>query len=649
MFDTARDVTSVDGIDLAREADFHLGVLRVRPAKCEVEWNGASQVLQRRVMQVLVALAQARDSVVSQDDLVTRCWRGLAVTDDAIFRCIGKLRKLSGSYPRPPFAIETIPGVGYRLTSSASSDDQSAKASPRRKRQLSMHAVLAAGALVVLAIIAATIWIDRHRRAWHHPTRVVVLPFRALGDSPDSHALALRVPNEIVDALGDSQIEAALNEQGEPPSRSGGFAPGVVVTGILRDDGQNAAADVRIEDGTTRAALWSAEFKRESQDASDLPLEVAARVADVVSMINFARSVNPPLNDNSALSAVLQTNDMIRDTQGADWAQMLDRTQSIVARSPNFAFGHSLQAVAYRIAAENVGVPERAKAFTDAARKEANLTLKLDPEDAGAYTVLSDFDALKLGEREAILTRGLKLARHPKQPVAALYSSEARLLNNVGRQNEALSFQLVAYATDQWGAPKTAQLARAYANLGNLSAARSWLQKGIRLWPNHSGVRRAERYIVGFYGTPADALSMLNRTDPQFAPNGRAETVWRTFIEARAAHGRRLSFAAIRDIRDAMNEGAIPPEYGIMMVAALGESRQAIDLANSSLEKLRLESWILFAPATRDMRQDPGFTALASRLGLIQYWRDTGKRPDFCNDPARRSECNRGLRAALGN
>src|SRR5689334_2891168 len=94
MFESTDDVASVQAIDLAQEPDFDLGSLHVRPATCEVEWNGASETLQRRVMQVLVVLAHARGSVVSQDDLVARCWRGLSVTDDAIFRCIGKLRKL---------------------------------------------------------------------------------------------------------------------------------------------------------------------------------------------------------------------------------------------------------------------------------------------------------------------------------------------------------------------------------------------------------------------------------------------------------------------------------------------------------------------------------------------------------------------------
>ena len=112
MYESTQDAMWVHGIDLAQEADFDLGFLRVRPATCEVEWNGVSQTLQRRVMQVLVALARARGSVVSQDDLVSRCWRGLSVSDDAIYRCISKLRKLAADYPDAPYAIEAIPESG---------------------------------------------------------------------------------------------------------------------------------------------------------------------------------------------------------------------------------------------------------------------------------------------------------------------------------------------------------------------------------------------------------------------------------------------------------------------------------------------------------------------------------------------------------
>jgi hypothetical protein len=45
------------------------------------------------------------------------------------------------------------------------------------------------------------------------------------------------------------------------------------------------------------------------------------------------------------------------------------------------------------------------------------------------------------------------------------------------------------------------------------------------------------------------------------------------------------------------------------------------------------------------MRTDPAFLALATRLGLVQYWRDTGRWPDFCTD--RTDECTPQLWAAI--
>jgi len=100
-------------------------------------------------------------------------------------------------------------------------------------------------------------------------------------------------------------------------------------------------------------------------------------------------------------------------------------------------------------------------------------------------------------------------------------------------------------------------------------------------------------------------------------------------------------------LREAADQEKISRENEILMLAALGETRQAMEAANSTLNHQRFESWVLFAPVTRNLRQDPGFVSLAARMGLIEYWRETGKRPDFCINPAIRSECSPQLLAAL--
>jgi DNA-binding winged helix-turn-helix (wHTH) protein len=101
-------------IELKREGDFELGSLTVRPSASEVVIDGAAERVEPRVMQTLVALAQAAGRAVSRDELMARCWEGAVVSEDAVTRAVGQVRRLSRRAP-DAFTLETIPKVGYRL------------------------------------------------------------------------------------------------------------------------------------------------------------------------------------------------------------------------------------------------------------------------------------------------------------------------------------------------------------------------------------------------------------------------------------------------------------------------------------------------------------------------------------------------------
>lgn len=102
-------------IKLAQIAPFALGELEVHPATCRVTRGGSSESLEPRVMQVLVALAQARGEVVSRDDLILRCWEGRVVGENAINRVISRLRALGATLGAGIYELVTITKVGYRL------------------------------------------------------------------------------------------------------------------------------------------------------------------------------------------------------------------------------------------------------------------------------------------------------------------------------------------------------------------------------------------------------------------------------------------------------------------------------------------------------------------------------------------------------
>src|SRR5690606_15238101 len=100
-------------VELAHVRPFRIGSVEVRPGTREVLGGNRREVLEPRVMQVLVALAGARGEILSRDDLIASCWEGRAVSDDAITRVLSRLRALARNFE--DFQVETIIKVGYRL------------------------------------------------------------------------------------------------------------------------------------------------------------------------------------------------------------------------------------------------------------------------------------------------------------------------------------------------------------------------------------------------------------------------------------------------------------------------------------------------------------------------------------------------------
>jgi DNA-binding winged helix-turn-helix (wHTH) protein len=142
-------------VRLAHQPDFRLGAMTIRPSLCEVLVRGGRQRLQPRVMQVLVALARMEDRVVSRDALIDSCWGGRIVGEDAINRCIGRLRRLAKTFAGG-FSIETVARVGYRLNAAEAGAPlpvarSSANASSLRGAFALVAAALAIGAGAVLA------------------------------------------------------------------------------------------------------------------------------------------------------------------------------------------------------------------------------------------------------------------------------------------------------------------------------------------------------------------------------------------------------------------------------------------------------------------------------------------------------------------
>ena len=54
-----------------------------------------------------------------------------------------------------------------------------------------------------------------------------------------------------------------------------------------------------------------------------------------------------------------------------------------------------------------------------------------------------------------------------------------------------------------------------------------------------------------------------------------------------------------------------------------------------------LDVHVLFRPAFRDVWRDPRSMAGAAHVGLLHYWKISGKWPDFCFDPTLPYDCKK--------
>jgi DNA-binding winged helix-turn-helix (wHTH) protein/dienelactone hydrolase len=195
--------------DLATLADFRLGALVCRPSLLVVESGEITEVLEPRIMQVLVALAEHQGEVLSRERLIDLCWSGRVVGDDAIQRCIARLRKLSEQLGG--FEVETIRRVGYRLTERASpalapATEPTGTTATARRAPSTRRTAVAAGATVLFALLAIGAYLTRSPDTIRADAAATIEEIAALV-ATDQYATAYRLAAPLMGRRHDSALD----------------------------------------------------------------------------------------------------------------------------------------------------------------------------------------------------------------------------------------------------------------------------------------------------------------------------------------------------------------------------------------------------------------------------------------------------------
>jgi DNA-binding winged helix-turn-helix (wHTH) protein/TolB-like protein/tetratricopeptide (TPR) repeat protein len=204
---------------------FEFDDIRIEPRNFTVLKGGSALLLEPKTFLLLVFLIENRDRLIEKREILDVIWKDTAVTENALTREVGKLRKALGDDPRSPKYIQTVHTRGYRFIAPVHVvdlspeepqpvEDQRERAIsnvPRRTLAKTVGLALT-GALVILAGLSFLNRIASANKSWevrksgtNGVSTLAVLPFQSLGSVSTEQYLGLAMADALITKLGSSQ------------------------------------------------------------------------------------------------------------------------------------------------------------------------------------------------------------------------------------------------------------------------------------------------------------------------------------------------------------------------------------------------------------------------------------------------------------
>ncbi|MEA3060670.1 MAG: hypothetical protein QOJ94_451 [Sphingomonadales bacterium] len=597
-------------INLAAEPEFDLGPLRVRPSRRQlVLGTNDVSTLEPRVMQVLIALAGAKGEVVSRDRLNDLCWGGRIVGDDSINRCIRALRRLARRVNPPPFAIETVAGIGYALVPAGS--DGGARAAPPISGQKT-----------------------------ELPKSVAVLPFANLTGDPAKDYLADGMAEELIATLTRAtglKVPARTStfsykgRETDVRTIARDLSVDAVLEGSVRAAGERIRVTAQLVDAQTGFHLWSQNYDRDIGDLFAVQDELAGIIARTLkAKLGGGRHRADP----QAYELYLQARGFAARATPDSLRRAIELHEQAIARDPDFSRAWSGLAgtLMEAIVVGQLPLERRAEA-----RARAEQAIRLDPGDADPYAIVAALDtaAGRWIEAEAGFRTAIEL--NPEKP-AAIGTLALHLLATCGQLRR--SFELAGQAVRL--APAAANLQLSCALVANLLGEREARDRHFEnalllgLSEERGAVRLLRSSIADEAGHLKEAEALMIGAfegAPCLAEAGIADVIRRAYSalanedERRSASAAIDTFVVATDADEALWRIAALPAFLLRWQVMLGSLDGAFAIADRIIEAWRRSGHLaylglplLWRKETRPFRRDPRFQQLVGKLGLVEFW-----------------------------
>jgi tetratricopeptide (TPR) repeat protein len=264
---------------------------------------------------------------------------------------------------------------------------------------------------------------------------------------------------------------------------------------------------------------------------------------------------------------------------------------------------------------------------------------RVEPDLAEAYLAETLFIPwTNFIERGRLIDKAVN--RNPSHAGARALRSQ--FFGSVGRMDEAVREAREAVRLDPLSPAMRDAYVASLAYDGSVAAALEEIAKAERLWPGAASVIEARYRVHLRYGNPKEALRLISSRaiDTPIAP------VQQTFLDARVNPSPENVEKAIRQVRN-----LYPRAIGAysQTLAEFGRKEELLRLMSSAPVEAVAGEDAYFRPAFSELHKDRRFMRVAARIGLLSYWRATGKWPDFCSSPGFPYDCKREAEKLSGS
>ena len=479
--------------------------------------------------------------------------------------------------------------------------------------------------LLGLAVASGVWWWLRPTPAAAHSLTVRLTGFQLL--SPDLPA--------TIRATVDAELTAAFNADGvigvsTAAAPAAGSVPAYALGGTIQRDGDKFRVITNLTNERTGATLWGSTLDYAGTEASKVPRHIAVDAGNVVRCGLFGASTYRKALPDAVLRDYMQFCQGHWDLNMSDGRKALVPAQRVVAAVPDFSWGWAAVAGGYWKVAGSAGSKQLADEARASGREAADRGIAIDSRNSEALyikAVLLDPDDF-IG-KESLFQRAVAARRLDCGCEHHQYGS---MLADVGRLIEAVDQLRQANDTLSLYLPTALSLADALVLAGQPEQARPIFDAAIELAPS---TRVADRITVNKATATGDMKVLL---DPRLSLPAELSTALATGYRAVESGNAGAKAQAVQALL------ALPENQQFFsiawLLADLGAAPDAFRMASRLLNRRSARPSIFWHRSMRGALNDPGFPELATKLGLMKYWKATRTKPEACNDKSPPAFCS---------